>query len=243
MNCSKDWIHLVKVHRPTILHIVINKLVLHIGQQNLFPTELYPPQSTDDSANYVLGSNNGKNDDYASRMSIDTLQACIPRSIGDPWSKLSPRVGDTSPGAGVMVLGPQPDPLSKARPPPRTALETGRLLDPSTALGSYVDDTGFIEDDPTEWHHQLPGAAFGLQLTNGHPHSVPGPTSGMSRSQSMSKTASQSSTRSIRKTKGGRRHGYRLSEVQTQNAKVMRKHGACWHCFLMKKGVRSYSFI
>jgi hypothetical protein len=205
--------------------------------------EPYLPQSTDDSANYVLDSNKGKNDDYANKLSIDTLQECIPRSIGDPWSKLSPRVGETSPGAGVMVLGPQPDPLAKARPPPRTALETGRLSDPSTALGSYVDDTGFIEDDPTEWHHQLPGAAFGLQLTNGHPHSVPGPTSGMSRSQSMSKTASQSSTRSIRKTKGGRRLGYRLPEDAAKNAKCMRQHGACWHCFLMKIKVSFYSFI
>jgi hypothetical protein len=64
-----------------------------IGHQNLFPTEVYPPQSINDPASYILGSKKGKDDDYLSRLSFDAVQKCIPRSIADPCSR---RVGDLS---------------------------------------------------------------------------------------------------------------------------------------------------
>jgi hypothetical protein len=196
----------------------------------------------------------GESTSSVNARSFDTLLEDIPRSIGEPWSKFFPRVGDSSPGAGVMLLGPRPDSFSNLCPPHNITLGPECHTDPPSVvtLAPDIGESFFVERNGLDWHHQLPTIAFGSSSTNSALDSVSDSMSEMSwphpvsqaTSQSPSpstfttrRSPSQSSTTSTYKSKAGRRHGYRLSKAGAQNAKYTRQLGSCWYCFLMKMKV------
>jgi hypothetical protein len=169
------------------------------------------------------------------------IEAFVPRTISPPFSNWNTRIGVQSPGAGVMALGLQLDVVSKPQPQPSMAISAGSYTE--TLNESFAGDENVPpydaqgEETALEWTHQLPESAFGLPTTTDDRSAIPGASGGTRMSHSVSQSSYQSSSVSTCRNKGGRRTGFRLSEDGASSAKEMRRCGACWHCFLMRKKV------
>lgn len=230
----KDWIRIIKVYRLAAAQAMINSLLFFTG----FPIEFYHSNATENASNYDLISTKVGGTKQPNTASFDTLHEFIPRSVEEPFSDYFPRVGDRSPGPAIMVGALEPDPHLNAYLQQDTVYSTGYRPDSQVSSTSFVDDSGSIEESAPIWQHQIPETAFGLPHSNDHSHLAPLLVRKMSRSHSVSRSPSQMSTPSSWKSKGGRRHGFRLSRDGARNARDIRQVGSCWHCYLMKIKVR-----
>jgi hypothetical protein len=217
---------------------VIDSFLFSTEYSNPYPIELYHYNATENASNYDLISAKVSGTKQPNTASIDALHELIPRSIGEPFSNCFPRVGDPSPGHGIMVGGLEPDPYLNAYYQQETMYRTEYHPDSQASSASLVDDSVLAEESAPTWPHQVPETAFGLPHTNDNSHLVPVLVSEMSRSHSISKSLSQTSSPSSCKSKGGRRYGFRLSKDGARNARNIRQLGSCWHCYLMKTKVR-----
>jgi hypothetical protein len=217
---------------------MINSFLFSTGDSNPYPIDLYTYNATENASNYDLSSINVSETKQPNTASIDALREFIPRSDLEPFSDYFPRVGNPSPGPGIMIGALQPDPHLNAYLQQDTAYGTGYHPDSQASSASLVDDSVSVEESGSTWPHQVPETAFGLPHTNDNLHLVPVLVSDMSRSHSLSKSPSQTLSPSSWKSKSGRRHGYRLTKAGARNARDIRQLGSCWHCYLMKIKVR-----
>ncbi len=195
------------------------------------------PNSLGDASNYILTSTpcEGAKPDFP--MSVEYIRSGIPRSIGPPFTQWTPRIGNQYPGVGIMIQGLSED----------TSLSTHTLKDLSSGIiqsaatsessPAYLDDTPSDESATPEWSHQFPQPAFGLPPSNSFSQPISDTTLVVGGHRNGSQAHVHSPCPLPCKRKGGRRWGYRLSKAGAKNAKYVRQHGSCWHCFLMKKKV------
>ena len=229
---------MIKVYRLTAAQAVINSLLLFTAYPNSYPIDFYHSTPPENASNYDLSSINVSETKQQNTASIDALREFIPRSVGEPFSDYFPRVGDSSPGPDIMVGALEPDPHLNAYLQQDTTYGTRYHPDSQTSSPSLVDDSVVAEESAPTWQHQMPETAFGLPRANDQPHLVPVLGSTMTRSHSVPRSPSQVSTPPSWKSKGGRRHGYRLTKAGARNARDIRQLGSCWHCYLMKIKVR-----